>query len=83
MITVTGIVEDIHPMDNGAAAGVAVRRPDGRHSFVRVTLGGDNMLIERVGAAWLHGDRVDIKCEPLEPRLGAPIGRVVAVSRAA
>lgn len=83
MISITGTVEAIHSMDAGSVAGVSIARTGRRSSYVRVSLGGHDML-ERLAVARGSGQSVTLTCKPIPPRLGAPLGEVVAiVARAA
>jgi hypothetical protein len=77
-ITVTGTVESIDPMHAGTVAGVTIGHAGRRSSYVRVTLGGHDLL-ERIAGARASGESVTLSCSPIPPRLGAPLGEVVAV----
>ena len=78
-IDIEGVVEAIDKLDDGRTAGVSIRRAGRPAAYVRMTIGGDDMLIERVGAAWLRAEPVVVRCDALPPRLGAPVGEIRAV----
>lgn len=79
MSTIVGTVTNIDSMDAGSRAGVVITQDDGRIAYVRLTLGGKDMLLDRLGAARAHQNPVSIEIEPLPPRLGSPLGEITAI----
>lgn len=80
--TYIGTVESVDDMDQGRTAGVFLSTSGGRGVYLRLPRRNIGMA-EELRAARRDGARVMVECEPLEPRLGAPLADIVKLAIAA
>lgn len=73
MYSITGIVLDVH--DHVTQIGIDFEQ-DGGIGRCLVADKANSLTIASINGALAHGDRVEIRYEPIPPRLGAPLGRV-------
>jgi len=76
MNSITGIVLDVH--DHVTQLGVEFEQEGGLRRCL-VADKSNSLTIASINGALAHGDRVEIRYEPIPPRLGAPMGRVTSL----